>query len=291
MFKKTNKIGTTLKKIRKAKGISQKEIANYAGISQSNYSKYELGKIDVNSEALIYILDILDITFQEFYYIHNNYKPTEKELILQNFFNIPFQNLEALKKFKVTCEQYLFQNYSPIINDTVILCDALISISKYNDFETARTISSPIWNRLSNNDDLFVYDLYFLNAILYIFPIDEVLNVKDYLVRAYNIYNKYPKLHSVFINLHINISLLLIENCYYSEALTSLTNVEELCRNKRLYFQLSIILIRKGICLNNLDHQKYSGSVYINEGKKYLNIFSETETLTILEKEIDLYNP
>lgn len=290
MFSAENKIGITLKRIRKAKGLTQKDVTEYVGISQSNYSKYEIGKVDVNSEYLVRILDRMDITFQEFYFIHNNYNVSSKEEILQSFFNIPFQNLDELIKFKFICNEYLSKNYSDIIQDVITLCEAVLLIHKNNDFKTAREISTPIWNRLSKNDELFIFDIYFLNAILYIFSIEEALNIKEFVMRAYRKYNNFPKIVSVFVNLHINISLLLIENQHFQKALDTLNQVEALCRRKRLYFQLPIILIRKGICLNNLKKNTTSGNLLIEDGKKYLKLFSEHEALKMLESEVSMYN-
>ncbi len=53
---------TQLKKIRQEKGYSQEEIAKKINISQSNYSKYELGKIEPNIELLIKLADIFNVS-------------------------------------------------------------------------------------------------------------------------------------------------------------------------------------------------------------------------------------
>ena len=283
------KMGTVLKKIRVSKGITQKQITQYTGISQSNYSKYEMGKIEISNFYLISILEYLDISLQEFIYLCNDYNLSEKEAILKNFFNIPFHKVEDLMKIKNICTQFLTHTYSNLIEDVSILCDALIVIYRNNDYKMAREIARPIWDRLSNNNELYVYDLYFINAILYIFPNDEILHIKDFTLRAYDKYQNFPNMVSIFINIHLNIALVLIENCLYKDALHILEQIELLCKNKKLYFQLAILLIRKGICLSNLENHNNYGDILIEEGKRYLMVFSENESYDILMKEIELY--
>lgn len=283
------KMGTVLKKIRVSKGITQKQITQHTGISQSNYSKYEMGKIDISNTYLISIIDYLDISLQEFIYLCNEYNLSEKENILKNFFNVPFHKVEDLMKIKNICTQFLAHTYSNLIKDISILCDALIVIYKNNDYEMAREIARPIWNRLSNNNELYVYDLYFINAILYIFPNDEILHIKDFTIRAYNKYQNFPNMISIFINVHLNMSLILIENRLFKDALHTLEQIELLCKSKKLYFQLAILLIRKGICFSNLENHINNGNILIEEGKRYLMVFSENASYDILTKEIELY--
>lgn len=93
-------LGNTLKKIRISKGITQKEVAQHTSISQSNYSKYEMGKIDISTTILISILDYFDISLQEFIFLCNEYGLSEKEKILHQFFNVPFHQKGELLKNK-----------------------------------------------------------------------------------------------------------------------------------------------------------------------------------------------
>ncbi len=51
-----------LSEIRKEKGYSQEEVAKKINISQSNYSKYELGKIEPNIELLTKLSDFFHVS-------------------------------------------------------------------------------------------------------------------------------------------------------------------------------------------------------------------------------------
>lgn len=45
-------IKTRIVELRKDKGITQQAVADMLGIDRSNYSKYELGKLEVNIDML-----------------------------------------------------------------------------------------------------------------------------------------------------------------------------------------------------------------------------------------------
>ena len=55
-------VGENLRLARKAKGITQKELAKELNKYQSDYSEYESGKIQLDYEKIIYLCKRLDIT-------------------------------------------------------------------------------------------------------------------------------------------------------------------------------------------------------------------------------------
>lgn len=59
------KIGNTIRKLRKIKGLSQKEMADLCGIAYSTYSNYENNNREPNQEVLQRIADNLDITIPD----------------------------------------------------------------------------------------------------------------------------------------------------------------------------------------------------------------------------------
>ncbi|WP_342558320.1 hypothetical protein [Metasolibacillus sp. FSL K6-0083] len=61
---------------------------------------------------------------------------------------------------------------------------------------------------------------------------------------------------------------------------------ENICKEQRLYFQLAVIYIRKGICLINLTGK---GKKEIEKGLNLMKMFDENEALIILRQEIKIY--
>ena len=64
-----------LKDLREDKDLNQEEVANLLGISQTNYSKYELGKINIPINSLIVLADFYDTSIDYLLGITNDVKP------------------------------------------------------------------------------------------------------------------------------------------------------------------------------------------------------------------------
>lgn len=63
-------VGENLKLARKAKGITQAQLAKELNKYQSDYSEYETGKIQLDYEKIVYLCERLDITPNELFGIH-----------------------------------------------------------------------------------------------------------------------------------------------------------------------------------------------------------------------------
>lgn len=56
------KVGENLKMARKAKGLTQKEVAKLLNKFQPDYSEYESGKIELDYYKIVFLCELLDIT-------------------------------------------------------------------------------------------------------------------------------------------------------------------------------------------------------------------------------------
>ncbi|GMA09162.1 transcriptional regulator [Tetragenococcus halophilus subsp. flandriensis] len=81
------KVGITIRKIRKIKGISQKQA--YSGIvSRSFATRFERGENDIQSGKLFEILNNLAVTPNEFQFINNNYKRPLMDSLLAEIYEM-----------------------------------------------------------------------------------------------------------------------------------------------------------------------------------------------------------
>ena len=55
-------VGENLKAARKAKGLTQAQLAKELHKYQSDYSEYETGKVQLDYEKIVYLCNRLDIT-------------------------------------------------------------------------------------------------------------------------------------------------------------------------------------------------------------------------------------
>lgn len=63
-------VGQNLKNARKARGITQAQLANELNKYQSDYSDYETGKIQLDYDKIAYLCKRLDITPNDLFEIY-----------------------------------------------------------------------------------------------------------------------------------------------------------------------------------------------------------------------------
>jgi transcriptional regulator with XRE-family HTH domain len=54
-------IGERIKQLRQEKNLTQQQMADTLGIDRSNYSKYELGKLEINNEMLVQLAKYFNV--------------------------------------------------------------------------------------------------------------------------------------------------------------------------------------------------------------------------------------
>jgi len=56
------RVAHKLKELRTEKGLTQQQLANILKIDRSNYSKYELGKLEPNNDMLVTLAKYFQVT-------------------------------------------------------------------------------------------------------------------------------------------------------------------------------------------------------------------------------------
>ncbi len=283
-----NNYGKTLKKIRVGKGFSQKYVSNNI-CTQGNFSKFELGENkDIKHSTLSEFLVRIETSYEEFRYIDNGYTMPLRDEIINKFYNQTYNNSENLLQLQRNCMSYLKEfPEDKLINKIFIIIKSLTILANTNDIHNAKLLAEPIWTELSRRDNLYLSDIFFLNSILYIFPIETAVEMKKFAFRHIEKYKNFQNINRIKINFLINLSLLYLKNRDYNMALKQLENSIELCKIEKLFINLSICYIRKGICLNNLGH---CGLYWQNKGMNMLEVLDESDLLTILETEVEKYS-
>ena len=63
-------VGDNLKLARKAKGYTQKQVADKLSMAQQQYSRYENGVYEINYDLMLRLCEILDVTPNDLFDIH-----------------------------------------------------------------------------------------------------------------------------------------------------------------------------------------------------------------------------
>lgn len=277
--------GSIVRNIRIDKGYSQ-DYLTHSEITQSAYSKFELNNREIRFGVLEKIVDKLELSFEELLFIKNGYNFSKRDQIINNFFHMSFNHIEALNSILSEAKAFLKVEEDYLIRDIHKICEALFLLNKTNSFREATTIVSPIWDRLSKRNNLYVTDILLLNSILFIFPISDVIEIRKFIFRSIDRYNNFRNIDRIKINILLNSTLLLMNDKQIHSALVDLNELINLCKKHAAYMQLAVTYVRKGICLNLSNQQ---GDTWIHKGKNIMMALEQNDLLIEMEKEIERF--
>lgn len=278
-------IGQTIQKIRTEKGYSQEYLLD-GKITQSAFSKFELNKTDIRFKTLVHVLSKLEVSFEELTYIHNDFNFFKRDKIINDFFDLAYNNEQEIQEILLRANDYLEKYDDALINDIKELCEALLILNLTNDYTKASLPAIKVWKRLSKRNQLYITDLYLLNSILFLFPLETMIEIKKFALKSIERYKNFQCIQRLRINMGINISLMFIKNGLHNDAICEIEKMINLSKEQKAHIHLAICYIRKGICLNNLGKPD---EMWILKGQQILLILEENQLLQMIEDEIKLY--
>lgn len=156
-------IGNTLKKIRLNRNMTQNQVA--AGvIGQGTYSRIERDQLQVDVELFAKLLQKLNISSNEFFYVHNNYSATEQQSIMQEFRDLTIVSPDLLRIKINHLEKFL--NKTPLSNSNKIhiAYQILFHYTNGEENENIHLQARAIWEEFQQLDNWYIDDLILLNS-------------------------------------------------------------------------------------------------------------------------------
>lgn len=245
-------VGPILKKIRQSKNFTQKDISGEQ-LTQSTYSKIEASKMTPTIDNFFYILNRLDISYDEFVLLSEKNNLDPKKQIIKAFSRISSTiELDKIVALKRECAQFLRYTEDPVIQDIQLICQSLLFIQEGND-EKACHVAKLVWDRLSKMDCWYSIELRLINNILYVFPMETQMSITHIALEKLHEISADSKEYIILrIAFFLNSGLLLINQNNYSEALD---HVEKALKESSAIQRVDLITIslcRKGIILIHL---------------------------------------
>ncbi|MCT6925941.1 hypothetical protein [Metasolibacillus sp.] len=278
--------GETLKIIRKNKGYSQQYLAKDI-LSQSSFSKFEHNQSDINFVAFHQLLERLNMTYNEFFFIHENFQRPPKAQLVKDFFSLPYNSKSELQKMLTSINDFLQHDEDFLVEDLRIVCLALLSLGKEHGMEEARKLVTPIWKRMSTLHNWYAIDFLLLNSILYVFPVDTALEISKNMIQRLKKYKQFEEVRLLKSSIQINISLLLIKNEQYAKALETLNQVLSQQLKSLPYALVAVCLYRKEICLQKLNPT--TDKPYLTKALELAKIYEDDSLLNAITLEFEKY--
>lgn len=275
--------GDTIKRIRVCKGLSQKVIAQ-GKIACSTISKIENSHISPSINTLETILSKVNMTLEEFIFIHNDYSLTPKEQLLSEFFNITaYSEQEEIKHLKANCAYFLKDKTSTTIIEIHELCSALELIAQQGDISSAQKKVLPIWTRLEKSDTFFMVDMQLLSHLLFLFPIDTAIHLTHQMLTLLVRYAKYsPYMQRLKITVLLNPIVLYGQSLVESEAM--IERALTIAKKAKQFDLYAVALFKKGILKQNNSIISQAFSMLSNMGLDHINNQLLSELLSWTQK-------
>ena len=276
--------GETLRKIRKNRCLTQKDLCQ--GImKQGTYSRIENGQLEISAELLPLIVERLNMSLNEFLYIHQNYTSTPRQQLIQEYLNIVLTVPSELARNKRKVEQYLAKHQDPDMELLLYSYNAMIALSE-NDYTNMRHFSEKVWAKLQKLDQWYINDLELLNAIIIYFPLDTAKEITKTAIARINAYNSYEKdLTYLKIYFQVNLTALFLEENKFTNCLQLLNSLHEVSKKHLTYQILAVVLERKIICKHFL-HQSYEDDLHNLHMLEQL--FEDKEVFDTIWKELEM---
>ncbi|MFP7200422.1 helix-turn-helix domain-containing protein [Lysinibacillus halotolerans] len=185
-------IGQVIRYIRKNKNITQQALADAIGMTRPYIARIESGKNSISSDKLTEILEYCNVTYNEFFYIKNDYKKSSKMNEFNKVLKLYYANeIEEISKIKLEVKKRYEESGDMFLRHLYIQCHCI-----ENDFDLNkinREYLDEIADYLLSVDEWCYHELVMLNNFIFLFPPSTAfLMTKNLLNRA----EKYKELNT-----------------------------------------------------------------------------------------------
>ena len=250
-------IGQVIRYIRTNKKITQQDLATAIGMTRPYIARIESGKNSISSDKLTEILEYCNVTYNEFFYIKNDYKPSSKMNEFNRVIELYYaKNMEEISKIKKAVNEQYEENGDIFLRHLYILCHCI-----ENDLDSSKVNEEyikEITDYLLIMDEWCYHELAIMNNFILLFPPETAfLMTKNLLKRA----DKYKGLNLdknmlsyIFFNL-LECSFK-YEGYQYSKIVLDAT--KKYYRKVSDFFQQTLIIYYEGL-LDIVENSKEEG--------------------------------
>lgn len=261
------KIGTLIQRIRKSKSLTQEQVANAMMITRPYLAKIENNHHQISSEKLTYILDFCNVNYDEFFFMKNDFKVSDKTHAYAEVIDMYIENdFESIQKLKETAQQTFLETQDIYYRHLGLLCECIEL--KFDVEKIPQAYREELTEYLMNINEWSYYELVLFNNFLYLFPEETAMILSENLVaralKYKGLRSDYEAISMLLFNL-INISIKIKD---YQKTDIFLMVSKELYSEQNRFFEQTMIKYYTGLRMV-LDGDKAG----IELSRKALNIF------------------
>ena len=196
--------GATFRTFRQNKGYTLQQVATGI-VSVSFLSKFERGDSDISFSVMVELLDRIMVTFEEFYFLHNE----GKSHAIEEFFNAAekayiHRDLITLNELKAQAlRSYQSTNHIPF-HCNALLLDVYQAMIQKEEVDVTDDSLQLLMNYLFDIEVWGYYELSLYNSTLFLLPPESVITFSETIYKKSVSMNKLPLVHNIFIRILLN---------------------------------------------------------------------------------------
>ncbi|SDB02112.1 Helix-turn-helix domain-containing protein [Streptococcus henryi] len=145
--------GKVFQEIRKSKGLTQEDVCQDF-LARSTLARIESGNTIPKFDTMIFLLNQINMSLEEFKYICNSYHPSKRQEILNVAANYnTIVGTQELEKLKIKCQDYLKTHHDVPIEQLLDRLKVAIHIQKFGGYSKDKEFQATtqkIWSYLEN---------------------------------------------------------------------------------------------------------------------------------------------
>lgn len=261
-------IGQVIKKIRTNKNITQQSLADAIDMTRPYIARIESGKNSISSDKLTKILDYCNVSYNEFFYIKNDYKKSSKMNDYNDVLKLYYEkNIEEISKIKNEVGKKYEENGDIFLRHLYILCHCMendLDVNKIN-----KEYIKEMADYLLSIDDWCYHELVLLNNFLFLFPPSTAFLMSKNLLKYADKYKALNSDTKILSFLFFNLLELSIKYEEFQNSKILLNATKKYFTEKTEFFEQTLSLFYEGM-INIVDDSVIEG---IEQCNKSLNVF------------------
>ncbi len=249
-------MGNVYKQIRVNKGISQYNICQNT-VSRTTLSRFENGKVDVSLSHFHFFLKQLDMSFDEFDFILNDYRATAKTTIFDAFFSLHSSlDTQKINTIIKQCDSFLATGTDWYIESILKIMKSFLQLAESAPGfinPLSQKVVKDIWERLAAQDEWYIIDFRIINYILYHFQNDVAVQIGNEVLKRIKKYQHFRDIEPLSISIKLNIALLCLQKDKLSMSIKVASEAISDAKKVKRYDFLMAGLVRHGIATKNKE--------------------------------------